>query len=124
MFLSPVDIISSSFAVLLLLLALTPLLRHNQRLFISTGFSLTAVASFLAVVAGVWTVADGTIHQMILPVGLPDLPFHLRLDLLSGYFLVVVGLLAFFVSIYSVGYVKGFLGHRPVTSLIVFYAFF
>ena len=57
-------------------------------------------------------------------MGLPDLPFHLRLDLLSGFFLVVIGLLAFFVSIYSLGYVKGYLGHRPVTSLVVFYSLF
>ena len=121
---SPFSIISSSFALLLLLLALTPFLRLNQRLLINVGFSLIAVASFLAAAAGVWTVANGVIAQVVLPIGLPDLPFHLRLDLLSGYFLVVVGLLATFVSIYSIGYVKGFLGVRPVTSLVVFYALF
>ena len=124
MLLSPFSIISSSFALLLLLLALTPFLRLNQRLLINVGFSLIAVASFLAAAAGVWTVANGVIAQVVLPIGLPDLPFHLRLDLLSGYFLVVVGLLATFVSIYSIGYVKGFLGVRPVTSLVVFYALF
>jgi hydrogenase-4 component B len=110
--------------LLLLLLALTPFLRLNQRLLINVGFSLIAIASFLAAAAGVWTVASGVIVQVILLIGLPDLPFHLRLDLLSGYFLVVVGLLATFVSIYSIGYVKGFLGFRPVTSLVVFYALF
>ena len=124
MLLSPFSIISSSFALLLLLLALTPFLRLNQRLLINVGFSLIAVASFLAAAAGVWTVASGVTAQVVLPIGLPDLPFHLRLDLLSGYFLVVVGLLATFVSIYSIGYVKGFLGVRPVTSLVVFYALF
>ncbi len=72
--------------------------------------------------SGPWQAA--TLIRLILPIGLPDLPFHLRLDLLSGYFLVVIGLLAFFVSIYSIGYVKGFLGHRSITSLVVFYAFF
>ena len=124
MLLSPFSIISSAFALLLLLLALTPFLRLNQRLLINVGFSLIAVASFLAAAAGVWTVASGVTAQVVLPIGLPDLPFHLRLDLLSGYFLVVVGLLATFVSIYSIGYVKGFLGVRPVTSLVVFYALF
>ncbi len=124
MLLSPISIISSSFAVLLLLLTLTPFLRLNQRLLITIGFSLTTLASLLATVAGVWTVASGIAYQVILPLGLPDLPFHLRLDLLSGFFLVVVGLLAFFVSIYSIGYVKGFLGHRSITSLVVFYALF
>jgi len=123
-FLSPVSIISASFAAVLILLALTPFLRLNQRLLINAGFSLLALSAFLAAAAGAWTVIAGVAHQVVLPVGLPDLPFHLRLDILSGYFLVVVGLLAFFVSIYSIGYVKGFLDRRSVTSLVVFYALF
>ncbi len=124
MFLSPIGIISSSFAALLLLLALTPFLRLNQRLLITVSFPLLSVSALLAAAAGIWTVAAGNIQQVVLQVGLPDLPFHLRLDLLSGFFLVVVGLLAFFVSIYSIGYVKGFLGHRSITSLVVFYTLF
>ena len=36
----------------------------------------------------------------------------------------MIGLLSLYVSIYSVGYVKGFLGRRSVTSLVVFFAFF
>jgi hydrogenase-4 component B len=123
-FLSSISFISISFALLLLVLVLTPLLRINQRLLITIGFSFTAIASFLAAAAGVWTVASGVPYQVVLPMGLPDLPFHLRLDLLSGFFLTVVGLLAFYVSIYSIGYVKGFLGHRSVTRLVVFYVFF
>jgi len=122
--LSPIGLISLSFAALILLLALTPFLRHNQRLLINAGFSLAAVASLFAAVSGIWSVAAAVKVQVILPIGLPDLPFHLRLDVLSGYFLTVVGLLAFFVSIYSVGYVKAYLGLRPVTSLVVFYALF
>ena len=52
MVLTPVSIIASSFAVFLVLLALTPLLRHTQRLLITVGFSLTAIASFLATCRG------------------------------------------------------------------------
>ncbi len=110
--------------MLLILLALTPFLRVSQRHLITIGFSFTTAASLLATIAGIWTVSGGTPYQVVVPLGLPDLPFHLRLDLLSGFFLVVVGLLAFFVSIYSLGYVKGYLGHRSVTSLVVFYALF
>lgn len=124
MLLSPISIISSSFAMLLLLLALTPFLCLNQRLLINVGFTFTAIISLLTTVAGAWAVASGVTYQVVLPLGLPDLPFHLRLDLLSGYFVVVVGLLSFFVSIYSIGYVKGFLGHRSITSLVVFYSVF
>ncbi len=114
-----------SFLFLFFLLLTIPFLRLNQRLLINAGFSLTAVASLLAAVAGIWAVASGyRYRRSFCPLGLPDLPFHLRLDLLSGFFLVVVGLLAFFVSIYSIGYVKGYLGHRSVTSLVVFYTLF
>ncbi len=118
------SIIFLSFGLLLFVLLVTPLLRLNQRLLITVGFSVTAIASLLITAAGVWAVASGISHQVILPLGLPDLPFHMRLDLLSGYFLTIVGLLAFFVSLYSIGYVKGFLGHRSVTRLVVFYVFF
>ncbi len=124
MVLTPVGLIALSFAALLLLLALTPLLRRRQRLLITAGFSCAAIASLLAAAAGVWTVADNGVFQLIVPLGLPDLPFHLRLDALSGFFLVVVGLLSTFVSIYSIGYISAFLGHRPITSLVVFYALF
>ncbi len=124
MMLSPLHLIFFSFLILFFLLLVTPLLRLDQKLLIKTGFSLLSVASLGAVIAGIWTVATGNVETFVLPAGLPDLPFHLRLDLLSGYFLVVVGLLAFFVSIYSIGYVSGFLGHRPITSLVVFYTLF
>ena len=121
---SPISIISLSFLFLLFLVLLAPILRSNQRILIPVGFSFIAVASLLAVVSGVWAVSDSIMYQVILPAGLPDLPFHIRLDQLSGFFLVVIGLLSLFVAIYSIGYVKGFIGHRSVTSLVVFSAFF
>jgi formate hydrogenlyase subunit 3/multisubunit Na+/H+ antiporter MnhD subunit len=76
------------------------------------------------VVAGALAVQYETTVAATVPLGLPDLPFHLRLDPLAGFFLCVVGLLAFFVSIYSIGYVKGFSPNRPVTRFIVFYSLF
>jgi len=87
-------------------------------------FSLTSIASFLALIAGIWTVRSGIIESYIILLGLPDLPFHMRLDPLSGFFLTLIGALGFIVSIYSIGYVKGFIGHRPVTSLTIFYSLF
>lgn len=88
------------------------------------GFSLASAASLLAVISGVWTVGNGTTERAILALGLPELPFHLRLDPLSGFFLTTIGLLAFYVSVYSIGYVRGFIGQRPVTRLIIFYSIF
>jgi hydrogenase-4 component B len=124
MSLSPFLLVSCSFLLLAFLLLLTPFLRSNQKLLIVFGSSLMTVASLAAVAAGIWTVSGNMVSRVILPLGLPDLPFHIRLDQLSGFFLVVIGLLSSFVSIYSLGYLKGYLGLRPVTSLIVFSALF
>lgn len=42
-----------------------------------------------------------------LPLGLPVLPFHLGVDKLSAFFLLLLGLVSFGVSIFSAGYFKG-----------------
>src|SRR3972149_2921001 len=121
---SPITLSSLSLLSLLFAAIVVPLVIGSQRLLIAVSFSLTAVASLLAVAAGCWVVGSGLINKLILPLGLPNLPFHLRLDPLSGFFLTVIGLLGFFVSIYSIGYVKGFLGKRSVTPLVIFYSLF
>src|SRR5688572_30985103 len=43
---------------------------------------------------------------MTLPLGLPDLPFHLRIDGLSGFFLLLLGSVAAGVTIYATGYFR------------------
>ena len=121
---SSLFLVAGSLLLLLLVVLLTPVLARVQKLLILSGFSLMALASLAAAAAGAWTVAVGATFTFVLPLGLPDLPFHFRLDPLSGFFLVVIGLLSLFVSIYSLGYVKGFLGRRSVTSLVIFSAFF
>jgi formate hydrogenlyase subunit 3/multisubunit Na+/H+ antiporter MnhD subunit len=42
----------------------------------------------------------------VLPLGLPDLPFHLRLDALSASFLVLLGSASAAISLYSSGYFR------------------
>jgi formate hydrogenlyase subunit 3/multisubunit Na+/H+ antiporter MnhD subunit len=42
----------------------------------------------------------------VLPLGLPDLPFHLRLDALSALFLMLLGGTAAGISIFSAGYLR------------------
>jgi len=48
----------------------------------------------------------GVAQTGILPLGLPDLQFHIRLDSLSSYFLFVLGIVSTGVSLYSVGYFR------------------
>lgn len=124
MTLSPFTLVSFSMLVFAFAAVIAVVFANRQQVAISLCFPLAAIASAAAVIAGVWTVSKGFILSKTIPLGLPDLPFHLRLDSLSGFFLVVIGLLGLFVSIYSIGYVKEILKHRPVTSLIVFYCIF
>lgn len=51
--------------------------------------------------------------QLVLPIGLPELPLHLRLDALSGFFLILLGGAAFGVTIYAIGYFR----HMPPGQL-------
>lgn len=120
---SPLHLAFSS-VFLFLFTAMLPLFIRSQRLVIYISFPIAAIASFMAVVSGIWTVAAGSVESITIPIGLPDLPFHLRLDPLAGFFITVIGLLAFFVSIYSIDYVKGFIGRRSATPLVTFYSLF
>lgn len=124
MSLNPLEIASVSVLVFLLLALIAPIFRRNQGVMIMVSFSLAAGASLLAVLSGIWAVGYGTTDRAVLALGLPALPFHLRLDPLSGFFISTIGLLAFCVSIYSIGYVRGFIRQRPVERLIIFYSLF
>jgi len=124
MMFSPLESASGSIVFLMLLALLAGLLARAQRVMITICFLGAAAASLVTAVAGATAVLSGNTEEFVLLLGLPDLPFHLRLDPLAGFFLAVVGLLSTFVSIYSVGYLKGFIGHRPVTRVAVFCCFF
>jgi hydrogenase-4 component B len=63
------------------------------------------VGMALATVAA-WSLTRATTERRVLPIGLPDLPFHLRLDPLSSSFLVLLGVTAAGVSLFSAGYFR------------------
>jgi formate hydrogenlyase subunit 3/multisubunit Na+/H+ antiporter MnhD subunit len=62
--------------------------------------ALVGLAISVIALTGIGDVAQ----TMVLPLGLPDLPFHLRLDALSAFFLVLLGGAAAGVSVFSAGY--------------------
>jgi len=69
------------------------------------AFPLGAVAGLALAAFGlqaVWSPAE----QMTLPLGLPDLPFHLRADPLAGFFLMLLGSVATGISVYASGYFR------------------
>ncbi len=52
-------------------------------------------------------------QSVVLPIGLPDLPFHMRLDSLSAFFLVVLGAVSAGVSAFAAGYFRKGEGTPP-----------
>jgi formate hydrogenlyase subunit 3/multisubunit Na+/H+ antiporter MnhD subunit len=68
---------------------------------------LFALAGLAALAAGLLTLVQGEVTTAQLPLGLPWLPWQVRLDALSGFFLCVIGVVSFAVGIYGSGYVRG-----------------
>lgn len=124
MVVSPLDIAVFSVLLPLTLACVAPLAQRWRTLQIILSFSFLALASLAAVVSGAVTVAAGTVTSATLPLGLPGLPFHLRLDPLAGFFLVVIGLMGLCASIYSIGYMQGYGKQHSITRMVVFYALF
>ncbi len=58
----------------------------------------------LAVVA--LSALGGAPQSVVLPIGLPQLPFHLRIDALSAFFLLLIGAVGAGISIYAAGYFR------------------
>jgi formate hydrogenlyase subunit 3/multisubunit Na+/H+ antiporter MnhD subunit len=59
----------------------------------------------------------------VLPLGLPDLPFHLRLDALSSFFLFLLGSAGAGVSIFAAGYFRSGEGTAPGLLCLQYHVF-
>ncbi|MDD5174935.1 MAG: hydrogenase 4 subunit B [Sterolibacterium sp.] len=64
-----------------------------------------------------------TAEIAVLPMGLPDLPFHLRLDSLSAIFLLLLGAAAAGISIYASGYLRKGEGTAPGLQSLQYHIF-
>jgi formate hydrogenlyase subunit 3/multisubunit Na+/H+ antiporter MnhD subunit len=64
-----------------------------------------------------------TPETALLPVGLPGLPFHLRLDALSAYFLMVLGGAAAGISAFAAGYFRSGEGTPPGLLCLEYHVF-
>jgi hydrogenase-4 component B len=65
----------------------------------------------------------GTPEVAVLPIGLPDLPFHFRLDSLSAYFLMVIGGASAGISAFAAGYFRKGEGTPPGLMCLEFHVF-
>ncbi len=78
------------------------------------GFALAAVALMSI---------DAPVQSQTLPLGLPDLPFHLRLDALSAFFLFLLGSAGGGISIFSAGYFRDSEGTTPGLLCLQYHSF-
>src|SRR5207245_6458375 len=82
-------------------------LARPRNLFYVGRVLFTAGAGIGLLLALVALLAMGQVAQtIVLPLGLPDLPFHLRLDALSAFFLLLLGATAAGISVFSAGYFR------------------
>ena len=89
------------------------------------AYVLFPISALLGIVlAGIGLAAlPGTPEVAVLAIGLPDLPFHLRLDALSAFFLVILGLASAGISIFAGGYFRAGEGTAPGLMCLQYNAF-
>jgi hydrogenase-4 component B len=85
-------------------------------------FSAGAVVGLLLAGLALWAIGEPQ-QAVVLPLGLPDLPFHLRLDALSAFFLFLLGATAAGISVFSAGYFRASEGAAPGLLCLQYHTF-
>ncbi len=83
-----------------------PLLVARRRYAQRVAFALLAASAIAAIVAGAWALTGETTLAERLPLGLPWLKWHVRLDVLSGFFHIVIGVVVLATSFYGPSYLR------------------
>jgi formate hydrogenlyase subunit 3/multisubunit Na+/H+ antiporter MnhD subunit len=106
-----------------LLLGLFALVRPSDlRLTSRVLFPLSVAGSLVLTLAGVAAMLDQPMSA-VLPLGLPDLPFHLRLDALSAFFVALLGFAVSGISLFSAGYFRHGEGTAPGLLCLQYHVF-
>ncbi|MHB8595688.1 MAG: proton-conducting transporter transmembrane domain-containing protein [Ktedonobacteraceae bacterium] len=106
--------------VLFLLGALLPLVLQKARISTITAAICAGLGSVAAMVAGIGVLSGAPPPAGILETNLPFGALTLKLDTLSAFFLVVIGLVSLSVAIYSVGYMSHHVGRRVMAFSTLF----
>jgi len=77
----------------------------------------------LALAAAALDALGGATQSLVLPLGLPDLPFHLRLDALSAFFLLLLGAVTAGISVFAAGYFRQGEGTAPGLQCLYYHVF-
>ena len=106
-----------------LLIGLAGLIRPGSLRFAGrTLFPLGALCGVALAGVGIWGVAAPP-EQVVLLVGLPDLPAHLRLDALSSVFIAVLGAASAGISVFGAGYFRRGQGTPPGLLCLQYHLF-
>ncbi len=95
---------------------------RSLRLVARLLFPASALASVALALAALVGVFSGP-QAIVLPIGLPQLPMHLRLDALSAYFLVVLGSASAGISAFAAGYFREGEGTSPGLLCLEYHVF-
>ena len=93
-------------------------LRVVARLLFPLSAALSLALAGLALAA-----LPGTPETAILAIGLPGLPFHLRLDALSAFFLLILGLAGAGITVFAGGYFRPGEGTAPGLMCLQYHLF-
>jgi hydrogenase-4 component B len=85
-------------------------------------FPLGAFAALVLAAAAAAAIGVGT-QTAVLPIGLPGLPFHLRLDPLASFFLFLLGAAGAGVSAFAAGYFRHGEGTPPGLMCLQYHVF-
>src|SRR6478672_692542 len=93
-------------------------LRYVTRVLLPLG-GLTALILAAVGVAGM----SSDITARVLPLGLPDLPFHIRLDALAAFFLALLGAVSAGISLFYAGYLRAGEANSPGLTCLQYHLF-
>ncbi len=88
-----------------------------------TLFPVGALLGAALAAAAAWGLLTGATERLVLPIGLPDLPVHLRLDALSSSFLLLLGVASAGVSLFAGGYFREGEGTAPGLLCLQYHLF-
>jgi formate hydrogenlyase subunit 3/multisubunit Na+/H+ antiporter MnhD subunit len=86
-------------------------------------FPAGGLAGLVLLGAALSALVSGGAEVAVLPIGLPGLPFHFRLDALSAFFLMVIGAAAAGVSAFAAGYFRKGQGTPPGLLCLEYHIF-
>jgi hydrogenase-4 component B len=105
------------------LIAFAGLLRPRSLEYAGRALFIAGSACGLALATAALVSIDAPAESLVLAIGLPDLPMHLRLDSLSCFFLFLLGAASAGVSIFGAGYFRRGEGTLPGVMCLEYHVF-